>query len=349
MNAESPNNGSSAATTATILDETSVVQIVDSMKLKLAAMHAPRRWRGHVLQLSEMVRGGTALENAVAQTDALMPSELSALVREAISLPDPARFLADTLVARENVRRGWNQLMSICIYPTLLFLFALCIGVAFSLSMQQLVGLDDWVRDLGINMIDYSAIVQDQHQAILGMAIICGWLVVVMATIYFVGPPWAWVRIVGGIVVVGKPLRWLCLQEILLRYRILVEQGVQTGDIVDRVAASFRNSHQSRVTVAIAGRIKSGVPIGRSLGASSLTDGLCRPSLLMIDHARVPLHQSLDQTARVLGAMVEQRCRTLATIIPLFVLASVGTIVWGALASYYMSLAPLIALISALA
>jgi hypothetical protein len=118
---------------------------------------------------------------------------------------------------------------------------------------------------------------------------------------------------------------------------------------VDAVARSFRNSRQAVYSQSIARSVDQGVPIGKALGSSTLTDGLCRPVLLLIDERGEDTVQSLTESAEVLGRMADHRCQSLMTVIPVFGLALVGTILFGAIASYLLTLTPLIMMISSLA
>ena len=341
-----PENSSNQAE---VLEPGTAAVSLDALKLRLAQQIAPIRWKGSITRLANEVNSGTAMDEAVAALPASTPAELRALLVEAMQTSEPASLLVEAIRVREDVRRNWRELMSLILYPALLLAFAITVGLAFSYTMQSMVDFE-WIEEFGLpggeqvrnNLID-------QHHAIVGLAMICTWVGVVLLTIAVVAPAWAWVSVVGGLVVIGKPLRWVSLQEILSRYQLFIAQGMSTADTADAVARSFRNSGQSTVAAAIARRIHAGVPLGQAIGSSMLSDGVCRPALLMLDQRGSDMSQSLRETADLLGMLVEQRCRTLSAVLPLFVLCFVGTILWATLSAYFMGLRPLLMMITSLA
>lgn len=333
---------------AEILEPGASAISLNALKLSLAQQIAPIRWRGAISRLANQVGRGTPMEEAVAALSSTTPPELRALLAEAMHTSEPASLLVEAIRVREDVRRNWRELMSLILYPTLLLVFAIAVGVAFSFMMQSMVSLD-WIEDFGLRggAEVYNNLV-DQHHAIVGLAMICTWVGVVLLTLAIAGPAWAWISVVGGIAVIGKPLRWVSLQEILNRYQLFIAQGMSTTDTADAVARSFRSSGQSTVAAAIARRIHAGVPLGQAIGSSMLSDGVCRPALLMLDQRETDMAQSLRETAELLGMLVEQRCRTLSAVLPVFVLCLVGTILWATLSAYFMALRPLLMMITSL-
>ena len=298
--------------------------------------------------MAERVEAGTVLPDAVQELNNSAPRELRCLLREALSAKDPAGLMVDLVRVRQEVRVGWRSFLSVTLYPGILFLFALGICLAFSFLMRNMVDLD-WMDSFGIAGTDQiRATIDDQHQAIVGISVIVVWVGLVLATVMLFGPSWATVAVLGGMVVIGKPLRWLNLQELLQRYQLFVDQGIEATELPAVVARSFSRSSQAVVAGAIAQRIASGVPIGRALSRSVLSDGLCRPALLMLDERKDNFGNAFGETARLLGTMTSQRCATLGAMIPLLVLAAVGTLIWASLSSYVLGLTPLIRMLSSL-
>jgi type II secretory pathway component PulF len=333
---------------AEILEETSGSRVISAMRLRLIESSAPRRWRHGLAQIRSSVNSGDGLEEAFAKHERELPEELRCLFRESLRVPDPTYLLAEILRFREHSRATWRSLLVMITYPTTLFLFALAIGIAFSYSMRSMVQTD-WIADFGLTGFDHiDAIITDQHNSIVGLGFISLWVAIVLLTVYFVGPSWAWVSVVGGMIVVGKPLRWLNLRELVHRYYLFIEQGVDPAEVAPTVARSFSNSSQSVVARAVARRVESGVPLGRALGNSILADGLCRPTLYLLDHQADKLSASLLSTSDLLGRITDRRCQALSAVLPLFLLIMVGTVVWSALTTYYLALTPLITMISAL-
>ena len=334
---------------AEILEDINGARLLAALKLRLAGQLAHRRWRGPLLQLSSAVEAGQSLEEAIAQQQAALPRELYSLLRESLNVKDPGGMLVDALGIHSNVRASWRAMMGVMVYPAILFLFAVLVGVAFSYCMKNMVSLE-WIETFGLSGSEslQTAIV-DQHNAILGLGLVSLWTVAILAMITFAGPAWAWLSVMSGAVIFGKPLRWLSLREILYRYRLFLSHGLNTADVAEAVARSFERSSQSTVCRAIADRISGGTPLGKAMSACLLSDGLSRPALLLLDHRGADLPVALEEAASLLGQMAEHRCRTLTTLIPFFSLAMVGTILWASISIYLWSLLPLITAISSLA
>ena len=81
---------------------------------------------------------------------------------------------------------------------------------------------------------------------------------------------------------------------------------------------------------------------------SMYSDPLCRPALLLLNKQGSQLTDALMQTARLLGSLSEQRCRVMSMIVPVFLLAAVGTILWSTITCYMMIFMPLVKMISSL-
>lgn len=340
---------SNSVTAAQVLEGGAGGISLDGLKLRLAVQVAPRGWRRSLGRLATAVDQGHPLDEAFHAVQLSLPKELRCLMSEALSVGDPVGLLLEALRVRDEVGRNWRELMMLIAYPLCLFGFALSVAVAFSFVMTQTVSFA-WIEEFGFAGFEYvQAGLLDQHHAILGLGIVTGWVAVVLLTIFFVGPTWAWVAVVGGIVVFGKPLRWISLQEILYRFNLFVSQGLGTSEAAAAVSRSFGRSSQSVVTQTIASRIAAGVPLGRAMSLSMLSDGLCRPALLMLDLRGQDMSRALLETAELFGVLVEQRCQTLRAILPVFLLCLIGTILWGTLCSYIMGLVPLISLITSLA
>ncbi|MCR9291218.1 MAG: type II secretion system F family protein [bacterium] len=334
---------------AEILDTAVGRHVLDSLKLRLAAEIGPLRWRRPLQNLAALLGQGIPLDDALRQQSGALPAELNSLLRESLKVRDPAGLLIEAIRVRTKSDKGWRILVSTSVYPMVLFVAALAVGLAFSFSIRSMVTLD-WFDEFGLmGFENLRASIDDQHHAILGMAMITAWVLMVLLSLWFVGPPWAWLAVMGGMILVGKPLRWMSLQEMLNRYHLFLVHGLQPAAAVDAAARSFHSSRQSVFSQSIARDVQLGMPLGRAIGACSLTDGLCRPIVLLIDQRSEDLDLALSDAANVLGQMAEQRCRSLATVVPVFALALVGTILFGAIASYLMSLMPLVTMISSLA
>ncbi len=322
---------------------------LDSLKLSLAQQVAPRRWRAGLARVVAEMDRGRPMEAAFEQAKLELPSELRFLMRESLKVPDPGRLIVDALRVRDEVRRSWQGFATLIAYPAILFAFALAVGVVFSYSIRNMIDFR-WIEEFGLSGFETMlANLADQHHAVMGLAMATGWIVLVLLTILIVGPPWAPVAVMGGIVVVGRPLRWISLQEVLHRYRLFLEQGMGTIDAAEAVSHSFSRSSQAVVTRAMATRIRAGASIGQSACQSMLSDRLCRPALVLLDERGRDLVSALAESADLVGRLADQRCRTLGTILPVFILVNVGTIVWASVSAYLMGLMPLITMITSLA
>lgn len=319
---------------------------LDALKLRLAAQVAPRRWRSSLERLADQVDAQVPLEHAAQRTP--LPRELHSLMREGLLLPDPAGFVLNALRARGQVHENWRAFTSLISYPLALLVFATLMGCAFSYSTRNMVDLSG-IEEFGLSGFETVRMrIDDQHAAMTGAAVGVGWLLLVMATIALVGPAWAWTAIVGGVILIGRPLRWVSLQELLHRFHLFAEQGVNDSRLGHAVARSFSGGSQAIVAESVAQRVDAGIPIGRSLTMSMLSDRLCSPALLLLDSQTGKGSTSFRSTAELLGVLAQQRCQALSAVMPLVVLLCVGTIIWSMFSCYVMVLMPLVSMISSL-
>ena len=333
---------------AEILQEVSARHLVDALKLRLAVQVAPVKWQAPLSQLADAMEQGKALEEVVQSGASRMPKELKCLVQESIKLPEPGQFLVECLKARDEIRSSWRDLARLCIYPVCLLVFSLLVGVGFSFCINYMIDTT-WIEDFGLAGVESTVeALRDQHHAMISMALILGWVGLLLLTIYFVGPPWAWVAVMGGVMLVGKPLRWLHMREILHRYYLFISQGLSLPEASTAVSRSFSASSQAVVTRKISEQIEAGTTLGHALASSLLSDGILRPILFMMDQ-RQDLTSALRENAQLLGWLVDRRCRGLSAMVPVFMLLGVGAVVWSALTVYFLGLSPLITMISMLA
>ncbi len=329
-----------------MLEPSSVAQTLGALNLRLARQVAPARWARVFDDMAGRIETGTPFDEAFRQCQARIPRELRGLIQEALRTPEPGTLLAESVRVRAEVQRTWREFTATIVYPLVLLGFALVVGIAFSFSMKTMVSYE-WMEDFGIvGTEQLAANLDDQHHAVVGLGMILGWLALVLVSLYWLGPPWAWLAVLGGMLIVGKPLRWLSLQELLVRLQIFISQGQPTSEAAHAVARSFAGSPQAVSATAIANRIEAGAPIGQAIATSMLTDGLCRPAVLALDQTQGEIVPALLLTSDLLGDLVEQRCRTLRSILPVIVLALVGTVLWSSLSVYVMALIPLIDTIS---
>lgn len=333
---------------AEILEGDTQTPVLLSLQLQLAEQLAPWSWRSSLKGVRQKLESGSDLETACDQGLKRAPGELKNLMAAALQVPDPLELLVESLRLREEVRQGWRELVAVLIYPCVLFVIAVIVAFAFSSVMKNMVYFD-WIEEFGLSGAEFvTTNLTDQHQAILGLALMTVWTVVILLSVYLIGPRWGTVAVMGGMFVIGKPIRWVCLQEMLGRLHLFISQGLSPTDAADAAAKSFIHSRHEVVARAIAERIRRGMPLGESFARSSLADGICRPSLYLLDTRQEDMHLALRETVGLLGKLTVQRCRTLSGILPIFALAIIGTVLWSTLCAYFYGLMPLMTMITSL-
>ena len=341
----SPLDSNEPTTDSVLLADLTGVEMLNSVKLRLAQQYAPRRWRAWIELVASALEQGVPLDTAIGRVRSSAPHELGALVDSAMQVAAPAQLLLDALRTRELLRSSWKELWILLLYPTVTLVFAISIGAMFS-SMMDFGFLTEF-RLSGAEQV--LATVNDQRQSMYGLLFVMGWTLLVLGTIAVLGPAWALTSIIGGVKIFGRPLRWINLSEILQRYQLFIVQGLPTVDAATAVSLSFSSSAQRYVAQGIERRIRQGASLGNAFAASSMSDGLCRPVLRMLDHRGAELSNALAETSELLQHMVDQRCRSLSGVMPLFVLLIVGSVVWSVFSCYLLALMPLIGMLTSLA
>jgi len=328
-----------------LLADLTGVEMLNSVKLQLAQQYAPRRWRAWIESVALALEHGTPLDEAIAKVRSYAPRELGAIVDSAMQVGAPTQLILDALRTRESLRRSWKELWILLLYPTVTLVFAISIGVMFSSTMDF-----EFLTEFDLKGADQIlATVNDQRQSMYGLAFVIGWTLLVIGTIAVIGPAWALTSIIGGVRVFGRPLRWINLSEILNRYQLFIGQGLPTIDAATAVSRSFSSSAQRYAAEGIERRIRQGTSLGVAFALTSMSDGLCRPALRMLDYRGEDLSTALAETSELLQHMVEQRCRSLSGVMPLFVLLIVGSVVWSVFSCYLLAFMPLVSMISSLA
>ena len=321
------------------------VEMLNSVKLRLAKQYAPRRWRAWIESIARSLEQGIPLDAAVGKVRSSAPLELGALVDSAMQVGAPTQLILDALRTRESLRSSWKELWTLLLYPTVTLVFAVSIGVMFSSVMDF-----GFLEEFGLKGADQVlATVNDQRQSMYGLAFVMGWTLVILGTIAVLGPAWALTSILGGVRVFGRPLRWINLSEILHRYQLFISQDLPTVAAAAAVSRSFSSSSQRYAAEGIERRVRQGSSLGEAIAATSMSDGLCRPALRMLDHRGEDLSCALAETSELLQHMVEQRCQSLSGVMPLFVLLIVGSVVWSVFSCYLLAFMPLVSMITSLA
>ena len=288
--------------------EVTGVNLLNSVKLRLAVQYAPRRWQAWIIAVAQAVESGRTLDQAV-DTCRAAPHELRQLVSSAMRVKDPMQLVLEALQARDRLRATWREFLSLLIYPLFSLTFAVIVGILFSAMMSRLVDLN-YIQEFGLTgMEEVTAAMRDQNQAILGIGFVVGWTLLTLGTIAIAGPAWALTSICGGIFLFGRPLRWINLTELLNRYGLFVNQGLSPVDAAAAVSQSFSDSGQRFAAMAVEKRILQGMSLGHAIAQSTLSDSLCRPVLRMLDYRGPNLAKSLEETSSILQQLQDRRCR----------------------------------------
>jgi type II secretory pathway component PulF len=276
-----------------------------------------------------------------------MPQDLQSLLQACLKLPDPTRFFLTIVIAQRSSHAVRRQTLTLVGYPLLMIGFAAgtCAFIAQILYNAVNEGFADW----GLRGFDEVVrLLDDQRKAFWATFAIMLWCIVTGLTIRFIGPRWAMVSVVGGLPIVGRPLRWLGLHEILVRFQAVTQQSGEGLSLsASTVADSLHGSDYQVVSQLIARRIGSGMAPGLAFSQSMLSDGLCKPALLSIDRSS-DLSSGCGQVADMLKRLAEERCRAMGTLMPMFVLITIGTMVWGTIGGYMAMLRLLLSMLSSL-
>lgn len=332
---------------AQIVEPSSAVGTIDALNLRIALEAGPRRWRAGIKRVLDTLQIGQPLEQALLANQSQLPKDLRSLFAAAMKLPEPTKFILDCVVIpRETNFLKW-QLRIMIVYPLLMLsltagICALVCGVLYNL-------LSEGFSDFGLTGFDAAlSYVEDQKAAIGAMFVIVVWSGIVWATVRWLGPSWAPSAVLGGLPLIGKPMRWGYLYELLIRYGLVYQQVPDSAGGAAIVAASLRESPLEIVAELTAKRIRSGVSLGNALAQSMLCDGLSAPAILSVDHAtRLP--EACVKVAENLKSSAESRCRVVSGILPFFVLILIGTMIWGTISGYLAILQSLIIMVTALA
>lgn len=325
--------------------------LLEAFKLRLAAQRGPQRYRRGLEALARDIDQGHVLATALQRQRPQLPRDLQCLLDEAMQVADPIALVLEAVQFRQSAQREWMAVWRLILYPLLLLILALVIGSVFAyVTMGSQFAPYAMYETFGFSGVErYLSFYRDQYQAILGLTLLSGWTLLIAGTLVCLGPRWAWTAVLGGVWLIGGPLRWISMRELLQRYRVFVDSGLPTLAASQAVARSLRRSGQSMSATAIADRIAMGLPLGEAFCRSLLSDGLTRPALRLLDLRGHELPRAMDETAWLLGTLTEQRSRSLTLILPVFAMLFVGSIIWATFSAYVMAFMPMVSMISSLA
>ena len=176
---------------------------------------------------------------------------------------------------------------------------------------------------------------QDFNGMIENIGIICVWFFVTILFIRWIGPRWTRIAFLGGLPYVGRPLRWIYLVDILVRIRVFITDGMNLNEATRATLCSLESTGLAPYVQSLEIKLDNGMALGQALTESSLCDSLVSPSLRLLDSANGLFTERLDRSIYVLKALVLQRCRGMMAAVPMLSLLFAGSIVWGAMTSFY--------------
>ncbi len=317
---------------AQIIEPTTSAATLDSLHLRIAIQAAPYRYRSGFTKILESLDHGQSLQDAVQLHRETFSGETQALIDAALKLPEPTRFLLDATSQTENHSPLRWQLRMLIAYP--LIMIGVASGFCAVISQSLNAIMKDGFADFGLVGFDVlESRASDQLSANIAIFASVLWCLVIAITIRLCGPRWSFVAVMGGVPLIGKPIRWLSLSELTSRFASVLKQVPETTKATEILAASFRDSQFEMVTQLIHRRIQGGTSIGTAISQSILSDGLCSPVLLTLDRSK-DVSLVCEQIANTIKTMAEARCRVVSGIMPLLVLTTIATIVWGTLSGY---------------
>lgn len=317
---------------AQIIEPASAVATLDTLHLKIAIQAAPLRFRPGFAKILEAMDQGQSLQVAVEKIRSTLSSRARPLVDAALRLPEPTKFLLDVTCATESHSRLNWQVRILLIYPLVLIGITAAICAMICRSLNVIV--NEGIGEFGLAGYEVVAnLVADQLSANIAIFAAVVWCLVIALTIRLCGPSWSFVAVLGGLPIIGKPLRWLSLSELLSCYASALRQIDEPRKATEVTAGSFQNSDLEMVAQLVHQRILGGTSLGTAISQSLLSDSLCTPVLLTLDRTR-ELSAACQRVSDTIKTMAEARLRLVSGIIPLLVLATIATIVWGTLGGY---------------
>ncbi len=322
-------------------------QLLDSMRLVLAAGYAPRIWRQGLNWLAGQVDRGVALDEAITQGKAHLPTPLVRLLVSALPTRTPCQFILDAIQLRNQIRYSWKLLWYTLAYPLAVMVLTVAIVAIVSALVTQAVDVDSLETFGLVGVTDARQMIQDQSDSILALTYVAGWTILVPLTIALAGPPDALMSILGGLIVFGRPARWIALSELLARFELFLSQGLNPIEAAGQLEKSF-SGVQCRAAAYLRQQLQQGYSIGEALADLPDTDRYCRPCLLALDDAGVDTPAMLKDLAMLFSQMAEDRCQSLRGVFPPVIILLGVSILWGMINVYFAALTPLFQMITSL-
>ncbi len=322
-------------------------QLLDSMRLVLAAGYAPRKWRQGLNWLAGQIDRGVALDVAITQGKAQLPSTLVRLLVSALPTRSPCQFILDAIQLRNQSRYSWRFLWYTLAYPLAILVLTVGIVAIVTILVTQAVDVDS-LENFGLaGTAEARRLIQDQADAILALTYVTAWTILVPLTIAVAGPPDALMSILGGLIVFGRPARWIAMSELLARFELFLSQGLNPIEAAGQLEKSF-SGVQCRAAAFLKQQLQQGLSMGEALADLPDTDRYCRPCLLALDDAGVDTPAMLKNLATLFSQMAEERCQALRGVFPPVIILLGVSILWGMINGYLAAFAPIFQMITSL-
>jgi type II secretory pathway component PulF len=314
-------------------------QLLELMKLRLAAEYLPRGSARALLRLVAQCEAGERLQAAVEADDWRGPRRLRALLQQALATADPGQVVLEIARHESQLRRLWRSAIGTFAYPLCLLLFTLGI-LAF---IQQLVsGLAAVDADLWFSSGEarsrMRALLEDQRNTVHGVLFLAGWMAFFSCVIGCIAAPLTRANFIGSLPLVGAPYRWLQLSRLLTHIAAFSRQQPPLPQVLERVADSLEGEALSPIARHVSTRLVDGEYLGFALHASKLSDMRAGALLTALDAGDQTLEQRCAVVASQFVRLATLWLRRAQVLVPILLLLTVACLLGSTLTSYFTAL-----------
>ena len=299
----------------------------DALQLKIAAQLAPRRWRSDIEQLLRDLESGRDWPQAV-ESLTKRRADLGALVSAALAAGHPARIILSLFQKRAASRASWQHLVLSLVYPLALLVGGLVVG-----SLMALATMGFLTRDWSMPDPAMYARVEEFYDAAVGGLLLIAWLLVLVVLAYCSASRSAWLKLVGGVPVLGRPYRWMKLSELLSRISVFSQYQPVLGTSLELTQQSFGSNALAPISGYLVEAIESGEALPNAIHKTIISDARVGMALTLIDSS--DLSGSTQRASRMVDQMIMATCNQLRLILPAFILLVVASIIWGTWSFYF--------------
>ena len=306
----------------------------DAIKLRIAAQVAPRRWRVELDRLREKLEQGSDWPTAIAAVAKKQP-ELADLLSAALAAGHPASITAQLIQQRAASRASWQHLLTALVYPLGLMIVALVVGSLLSMSMMSMATQDWGFSENSYPPIDASIMnrAHDFYDASVGGLMLVVWCVVLVLVTYAIATPNAWLKLLSGIPIFGRPYRWMELSELLTRISVFSQYQPSLDKTLELTERSFGKQALAAISRYLAQAVQQGEALPNALHKTIVSDARVGMALTLIENN--DLTASTLRASKLVDEMILATCNQLRLIMPVFIMLMVASFIWGAWSSYF--------------